>query len=349
MSIAITGIGIVSPAGLNPRATVDGLASGEAIQPDNSGRSLNTSCFARAPEFQLEPRLRFPKSIKFMNRSVQLAMWAALDAMEASGLTLTERDRSRVAIHTAGGETGLENEEFFPALSVAWKENEPDLKYLGVREARLIDPYFSLRTLANAGSGLIAMELGLHGTSCHFIHGEAAGAQALEAACQDLADRRCDVALAGAYDCLGATAAYLAYDAAGWARPAWEFLLGEGAAFVILERMEDAEARGAQISGRIMAVNCHTSGFGPVSDAVDFIVARGICENERHPGGAAPTVSFKKGTGYLGAATALVELTAGLALAASGRLVPAVRNPKGLFLTESWCGATGAITAQALG
>lgn len=323
MSIAITGIGLITPAGLTVEENAVRLRAGEAAQPDKSGRSVNLESFARTADFTLEPRLRYPKNIKFMGRAVQLGMMAAMDALTASGIPMDATDRSRIAVHTACGETGMENEEFFGAYSIAWQGREPDFKYLGLRATKMIDPYFSLRTLTNAGSGLLAMELGLHGTSCHFIHGETCGAQALEVACEDLADRRCDVALCGAYDHLGTEAVFIAYDGAGLVRPKGELLLGEGAAFLVLERMEDAQARDARVRGEVLGVDARPNGSAAGCAPADFEVPRGC---------------FRGVTSYLGAATALAELVMGLESAPAGQV--------GVFRSQSWCGLSAAITAR---
>jgi 3-oxoacyl-[acyl-carrier-protein] synthase II len=323
VSIAITGVGLITPAGLTARENAERIRSGVNMQPDRSNKSLNCESFARAGQFDLERRLRYPKNIKFMSRAVQLAMYAALDALDASGVSMDSVDRARFGVHTACGETGLENEEFFGAYSLAWQDREPDFKYLSLRASKMVDPYFSLRTLTNAGSGLIAMELGLHGTSCHFIHGETSGAQALEAACEDLADRRCDVALCGAYDHLGTAAAYVAYAASGFARPRGELLLGEGAAFLVLERTEDAHSRAACIQAEVLSVDVRAGGSAAPPDVTGFSVDRG---------------AYRPSTGYLGAATALAELAAGLELAPRAALAT--------FRSEGWCGSAAAITVR---
>jgi 3-oxoacyl-[acyl-carrier-protein] synthase II len=321
MSIAITGVGLITPAGLTVSENAERIRDGASVQPDRSGQSLNCESFARAASFDLDSRLRYRKNIKFMSRAVQLAMYAALDAIDASGIAMDAVDRSRFAVHTASGETGLENEEFFGAYSLAWQGREPDFKYLSVRSAKMVDPYFSLRTLTNAGSGLIAMELGLHGTSCHFIHGETSGAQALEVACEDLAGGRCDVALCGAYDHLGTAAAYIAYSARGLARPRGDLVLGEGAAFLVLERTEDAQARAARIQAEVLSVDVRA---GALADPAGvFTVYRG---------------AYRSATGYLGAATALAELAAGLELIPRGSLAT--------FRSEAWCGSSAGITVR---
>ncbi|MEO8663781.1 MAG: beta-ketoacyl synthase N-terminal-like domain-containing protein [Bryobacteraceae bacterium] len=317
MSIAITGIGLITPAGLTLAENVARLAAG----PDSSGSAER---FARVAPFALEPRLRYPKNVKFMGRAVQLGMMAALDALDASGMRVMGAPTGRIAVHTACGETGMENEEFFGAYALAWQGRETDFKYLNARAVKMIDPYFSLRTLTNAGSGLIAMELGLNGPSCHFVHGETCGAMALEGACYDLLDDRCDLALCGAYDNLATAATWIAYDGMGLARPKGELVLSEGAAFLVLERTAEARARGARVMGEVVGVDVRAAAGAVGCVPADFEVGRG---------------AYRCVTGYLGAATALAELAMGLERADAGQV--------GVFRSESWCGFTAAITVKA--
>ena len=106
--------------------------------------------------------------------------------------------------------------EFFAALEVAETgERDSTYRQLGGRASRLVDRYWSLRTLSNAGLGLLAAEFAARGPSSNFVQGETASAHALEAAYYDVLEGRCDVALAGGYDCLLTPSTYLAYQRAG--------------------------------------------------------------------------------------------------------------------------------------
>ncbi len=82
-----------------------------------------------------------------------------------------------------------------------------------------MDRYWSLRTLANAGLGLLAAELSARGPCNNYVQGDTASAQALAAGFFDLLEDRCDVALAGGYDCLLTPSTYLAYERAGLLSP----------------------------------------------------------------------------------------------------------------------------------
>jgi 3-oxoacyl-[acyl-carrier-protein] synthase II len=315
--------------------------------------------------FTLATCLKNPKNEKFMGVSVRYAVRAAKMAVAASGLDLAALDPFRTAVYTASGQTGLESSEFFGAFEIAWTGDQAvDFANLGGRAARALDRYWSLRTLSNGGLGLISAELGAKGPSHNFVQGDTASAMAISAAAGDLTANRCDVAVVGGYESLLNVSDYLAYEDAGllsgadppdayrpFDRRRDGLVLAEGAAFLVLERCEDAQRRGAPIVGELLGVGCAMDTTwrmdanesertlrAAVRDAaggssVDFVVAHGIgtpagdraearaLESVVGPG--VPVTAMKSLTGYLGAATGAVELALALQ-AARARLVPPV-------------------------
>ena len=366
-AIVVTGAGLALPLGLSMDGVWSRLVRGEsAIGPMRvlDTARLGVLAAAEVPAFDLASRLRFPKNEKFMGRSVRFGLLAALDAVAASAIDFALLDAYRVGIHVGSGQTGLETAEFFGALDVAG-EDDPNYRNMGGRAARMIDRYWSLRTLSNAGLGLLSMELGAKGSSANFVQGDTASSQAIIAGCQDLAEGRCDVVLAGGYDSLLTASTCLAYARAGLLSAAGPetagrpfdrardgLVLGEGAGFLVLERHEDARRRGAPILGALVgfgssmeageappkasarsftaAVGEATSRQGP-----DFVMAHGIGTvdaDEREAGllqaqmGSPVAVTAVKGaTGYLGAATGAVEIILAL-LAARHRAVPPIAH-----------------------
>jgi 3-oxoacyl-[acyl-carrier-protein] synthase II len=175
-------------------------------------------------------------------------------------------------------------------------------------------------------------------------------------------------------------------------------VLGEGAAFLVLERAEDAARRGAPVLGEILSMGDATEaeeGLDAKASAValraavdaatggrpvDFVVAHGIgtVKGDRDEaavldavvGRTIPVTAFKGQTGYLGAATAAVELVLALR-AARERIVPPIGRhentdeschlslvtrtphrltsdrPTALCLVWSWFGHCSAIAVRA--
>ena len=369
MSIVITGIGLAVPAGIGAKAVVARAMRGESgIGPLRRLGNLGPGCAAggEVPAFDLDALLRLPKNIKFMSRSVECALLAASEAMSQAGV-LDSVDPGRFSIYTGSGQTGLEPSEFFAALEIAEAGDEAlTYKNLGGRASRLVDRYWSLRTLSNAGVALLAAEFSARGACNNFVQGDTASAQALAAGFFDLREDRSDVVLAGGYDCLLTPSTYLAYERAGllsssaperacrpFDRERDGLVLAEGAAFVVLERRRDAEARGATILAELLGV-----GFAQgvddrpsptldvdrarlaIRDAAgdvepDLVIAHGIGTRDDDAREArmlaglgfdeTPVTAMKGLTGYLGAATAAAELSIAILGARLGAAPPIAR------------------------
>lgn len=402
-AVAVTGIGVVTPLGLTAERNVECLHTLESgVGPLTAFAVDGSVCrsAAQAAEFDLAGELRFPKSTKFMNRPVHLGMKAALEAFRGAGLRAGSVDPEQVGLFAGAGNTCLEPGYFTGALAYAWAGGkERDFKYLGGRPARMIDRYFSLRTLANAGVGLLSNELQAKGPNANYAHSETASLMAIENAWHDITEGRCSVAVAGGYDSLVQPAAHLDFHSRGllskeappcayrpFDRERNGIVLGEGAAFFVLESREHAERRGARVLAEIVAVDCRMTSAGELADEMldgagaDFAVARGFGTAEEDRAeylelqdrmSGIPVTAYKSRTGYLGAATAAVEAALGL-LAAREGFVPAVawfgeadeectldlvahqaraltsRRPIGLFLCAALTGQVGGIMARAV-
>jgi 3-oxoacyl-(acyl-carrier-protein) synthase len=366
--VVVTGVGVALPLGLDVDHVRERSLRGEsAIGPLRHFEPGGFACRAAAevPAFELSSRLRCPKNEKFMGRSLRCAMHAARQAVEASRLDAAAVDPYRLAVYTGSGQTGLESAEFFRALEVAQHPDEQQhLANLGGRPARVIDRYFSLRTLSNAGVGLLSVELGAQGSSDNLVQGETASALAVAAGYRDLLEQRSDAVIVGGYDSLLGLSAFLGYAAAGLLSPAAHehayrpfdrdrdgIVLGEGAAFLVLERGEDARRRGAPLLGEVLGVGdgMALGGAGESERALrraveqatggapmDFVVAHGVGtrDGDRDEaqalaalfGERLPVTAFKSQTGYLGAAGGVVELVLALQAARAGRVPPIARH-----------------------
>jgi 3-oxoacyl-[acyl-carrier-protein] synthase II len=406
-NVAVTGIGLVTPLGLNAIETVERVLRGDrapGVDPQTGVAA------AKAPAFEIGKTLRYPKNLKLMSQPVRMALLAAQDAFAASRLADSGIAPERLGAYVGSGQTGLEYDEFFKALTLAWdRGREQDFKYLGPLPTKLIDRYFSLRTLANAGVGALSTEFNARGPSNNYVQGEVAPAVAIHSACYDLLEDRCDAAIVCGYESLlvpamvaafgnvgllsggGFDASYAPFDATRKG-----IVLGEGAACLILERRADADRRGVTVLGEIDHVGLVSQTAdeelftGTESDLRDvareagdpesltFVVARGLGtelddlrESQALSGllNGTPVSALKGQTGYLGAATAAVELGIGLLCARKGWLpcvatldspdprihLNLVRNapvqltgaPEGMFFSSTFGGQIAAIRARA--
>lgn len=356
----ITGMGVVSSLGADAAVAAAAARDGQPGLGPLQQFSVDGLLAAEAPPFDLRSRLKNPKSEKLMSRSSRLAMFAASDAVLGSALDFDSMDRERVGLQVGSGNTGIDYDEFLPAFQLAWGEDSgADFGKLGGRASKLVDAYFSLRSLSNAGVGLLAAEHDLRGASNNFVQNSGASAWALATGAFDLQENRADAVLAGGYDSLIVKSVVLAYAeqnllASGGAMHPFGahrsgVALGEGAGFFLLENRPQAQARGA---AELAAIEAFASrgmvrGDEDLQDALpaleplleeafadglrpDYVIANGISlpDQDRVEAqmlarlGVAPNrISAWKGwTGFVGGSTMAVELALTIASVSQGFL-----------------------------
>jgi 3-oxoacyl-[acyl-carrier-protein] synthase II len=356
--VVVTGVGVTTAAGNSlDELWTRSLKGASGIGPLSSfdAGEARRAAAAEVPPFDVASDLQVPKSAKFMGRAVACAARAAHRAVEGSGLSIGAVDPYRVALYTGSGQTGLEADEFFDALETTGGESaDADYRRMGGRASRRIDRYWSLRTLANGGLGLLAMEFGARGGSNNFVQGDTASALALAAGFHELVENRADVAIVGGFDSLVTVSTYLAYERAGllsrlppeaalrpFDRARDGLVLGEAAAFFVLERADDARRRSAPVIGELLGVGAAQQtldttrpkasaaaaqaacGQAIGSSTPHVVIAHGIATRDDDRDEAAilrtlvpagtPITAFKGLTGYVGAATAAVETALALA------------------------------------
>ncbi len=204
-----------------------------------------------------------PKEVKKMDRFIQLGFKAAIEAMDDSGLKgLSEQEHERFGISAASGIGGL---------STIQKNSEINLE----KGPKRISPFFIPSSLANMLGGFISIEHGLKGPNLASVTACAAGNHAIIEATKTIilngADRMLVVAAEAAICAVG-IGGFAAMKALSdrnsepqrASRPFDKdrdgFVMGEGAAALVLEDYEIAKARGAKIYAELV-------GFGESGDA----------------------------------------------------------------------------------
>ena len=348
-SIVITGMGLASPIGLFPSEAIARLLGGETGIAAGDGEQV----FARAavPRYELSG-VRNAKNQKFLNAGSRHLMWSALRALEQSGWSREAFAADRMAVFTGSGQVGMEPNLLFPGFKIVQTpEGEGDWAAVGGPAARALDIYFPLRTLSNSGLALLAMEMGARGPSNNYVQSDTAGVIALEAAMDALRAGECDLAVCGTYENLVSAANYLNFRRAGilteppvrpFDREANGTVIGEAGAAIVLERKSSAAARGARILGEVAGLATAMNGedrAGPIGSGgavkaairgalgdakPDLVVLGGAAVPSQDGAEAAavegalgpgriPCTAFKGATGYVGAATAVVEMVLALA------------------------------------
>ena len=263
-TVAITGIGVVSPLGTTRESTWSAITAGTpGIRPVTrfDAEGLPVRFGGEIPDF--DPiAVVGRKEVRRTDRYTQFAIAAALEALGHAGLELTGKlaDRTGALIGTAIG--GLETLE---AGATTLREHGPSR----------VSPFFFPMFLPNMASGLVAIHTGARGPNYAPVSACASSAHALGEAMRMIQRGDADVMIAG-----GAEAAVTPLGIAGFAAmgalstrnddPARAsrpfdaerdgFVLAEGGAVLILESLTHATARGAPVLALL-------SGYGTTDDA----------------------------------------------------------------------------------
>ncbi len=260
--VVITGLGLKTPAGNDVASFWARLLSGEsAAAPirniDPSELPVQFAC--EVPEFDTDGYFG-SKEARRLDRVTHLGLAAAIDALENAGDVRT--DPARCAVIAATGVGGLSTLE------------EQERVYHDKGASR-VSPFFVPMMMANRTAGEIAMRFGWTGVNLCISTACAAGAHAIGEGARLIRDGSADVVLAGGSEaaitqiCMAAFARMGALsgrndDPARASRPFDAdrdgFVMGEGAGFVVLERLDRAGTRDARVYGEVL-------GYGRNDDA----------------------------------------------------------------------------------
>jgi 3-oxoacyl-[acyl-carrier-protein] synthase II len=254
--VAITGLGLLTPAGIGVRENWDRLLTGESCAETDDGR---ISC--RVPGFDADAELGGFVA-RQMQRFVQLAVVAARHAVRDAGLDPAGWDSTRVGVvlgNSLGGAAELERQQH--TLATGGPK----------RVSPLLVPMF----MVNMVAGHVAIDLRAQGPSQVTATACASGANAVGTARDLLRSGVCDIVVAGGtesaltplvlagLDRMGALSRRTG-DPGAACRPFDAdrdgFVPAEGAGILILERLADARARGATVRAVVR-------GYGGTSDA----------------------------------------------------------------------------------
>jgi 3-oxoacyl-[acyl-carrier-protein] synthase II len=247
--VVVTGIGAVTPLGVGARTLYERWRAGVSGIEDGAGR---------ATEFEPTEHLT-KKEVRRADRFTQFALVSSDEALREAGWADGELpyDPSRIGCLIGTGIGGIGTLEYGKQMLL---EKGP----------KAVSPLSVPLMMGNAAAGAVAMRHGLRGQSYSIVSACAAGAHSIGAAARMIQAGDADAVVTGGSEAALtplSTAAFGALDALsdkGISRPFDAqrdgFVMGEGAAVLILEDGEQARARGATILGRI-------AGYGATSDA----------------------------------------------------------------------------------
>jgi nodulation protein E len=256
--VVVTGAGVISALGHNCSEFWQGLAAGRSdIQPLQAvDRGLLR--FSNGAEVQgFDPSQHFEeKEIGLLDRFAQFGVVAAREAIAQSGIQWSEELRESTAIVTGscvGGQT-TEDEGFVNL----YRNNIPR-----------VNPLTIPRTMENAAASRISLETGVVGPTYTVSTACSSANHAIGQAFWMVRNGVVRMAIAGGSEAVFSLGFLKAWEAMRVVSPDTcrpfskdrrGLILGEGGAMLVLERLEEARARGAKIYGEII-------GFGMSSDA----------------------------------------------------------------------------------
>ncbi len=262
--VVITGIGLLTPLGLNTAETWAALVEGRSgIGPITRFDARDYACRIAGEVKGFDPGSFLErKEIKKFDTFIHYAVAAAEEAMTASGVQVSDENAERVGVCVGSGIGGL------PLI-------EETHKILLEKGPRRISPFFIPGLIANMSSGLISIRTGAKGPNTATVTACATSAHAIGDATNLIRYGEADVMIAGGTEAVVAPLAIAGFsamralstrndDPAGASRP-WDrdrdgFVLGEGSGIVVLEEMEHAMGRGASIYAEVV-------GYGLSGDA----------------------------------------------------------------------------------
>ncbi len=261
--VVVTGIGIVSPIGQGVENFWNGIKAGKC--GISHIESFDTSDFKVKVAGEIkdyDPTLTInKKDAKRMDRFTHFAITASKMALEDSGLEITDDNAQNVGVYLGNGIGGL----------ITIEETAEKMMTKGVDR---ISPFFIPQSIANLAAGNVSIELGIKGSCLTYNTACASSASAIGEALKELRYGTHDVILAGGTEAsiskLGIggfqamTALCEATDPMRASIPFDKdrsgFVMAEGSAMLVLERLDHAKARGAKIYAELV-------GYGTTSDS----------------------------------------------------------------------------------
>ena len=262
--VFVTGVGSISPVGLsidetwsNIKKGVSGVDTISSFDPEG----YETTFAAEATNFDPEAYID-RKQARRMDRFVQLAAAASLEAFENSGITINSRNADRMSVMVASGIGGI----------ITLSEQ---IGVLNGRGPSRVSPFLVPMMLPDMASGQVSMLLGAKGANYCTVSACASGADSIGMAFEAIRRGDVDAAVTG-----GAEAAICPVGVAGFnacqalskrnddpkaaSRPFDAtrdgFVLGEGAGVLVLESQTSMDSRGAEPIAEMI-------GYGSTADA----------------------------------------------------------------------------------
>jgi len=262
--VVVTGLGLVTPVGIGVENAWRNLLEG--VSGITQITHFDASAFASTVAGEVKDfnstDFISAKDARRMDRFIQFGLAAGIEAVQDSGIEVTEENAERIGVSIGSGIGGM---QFIEDTDALYQESGP----------RKISPFFIPGTIINMISGNLSIKYGFKGPNVAIVTACTTGTHSIGDAARMIEYGDADVMVAGGAEAaitqlsVGGFAAAKALsnrndDPATASRP-WDkdrdgFVIGEGAGVMVLEEYEHAKARGAKIYAEL-------SGYGMSADA----------------------------------------------------------------------------------
>ncbi|PEA54757.1 beta-ketoacyl synthase [Bacillus pseudomycoides] len=254
--VAITGIGIINPLGIDKNDFFNSLISGKSgikkITRFNT-EGFPVQAAGEITEFPIDDFISKRLKVK-TDRFTHYALASAELALQDSKLRLEEANLNRVGIFLGNNAGG-------------WDICERGYYELYQQGAKMVNPWQAASWFPTAPQGFLSIHYGIKGYSKSFVCDRASGASALYFAMKSIQNGSNDIVLAGGTEApltpFGVTCYFENGELASVTHPENAYrpfnkdrtgvVLGEGSTILILEEMNHAKERGAKIYGELLS------------------------------------------------------------------------------------------------
>jgi 3-oxoacyl-[acyl-carrier-protein] synthase II len=262
--VVITGLGAVTPVGPDVHSSWVALMAGQSgIDSISTFDTAGFPCSVAGEAMSFEPeKVILPKELKKMDRFIQMGLVAGIEAIEDSGLEVTDQNAEHIGVYVGAGIGGVGSIE---KTTTVFNEKGP----------RRVSPFYIPMAIINMISGNLSIRYGMKGPNLSMVTACSTGTHAIGEASRLIEYGDADVMIAGGAEASITPTAIAGFGAARalskrsdvptesscpWDKRRDGFVMGEGAGVVVLEEYEHARARGAKIYAEL-------AGFGMSGDA----------------------------------------------------------------------------------
>ncbi len=270
--VVVTGMGAITPVGLNVGTFFQALKEGKhGFGTITKFDSTEYKCHVAAEVKGFDPKEHMDiKAARRMELFCQYAVAAAREAIEDAGLSMEKEDPWRVGCSVGSGIGSLQ----------AMEREYDKLKSRGPSR---VNPLLVPLMISNMAAGNVSLQFGLKGKSINVVTACATGTNSIGEAFRSIQYGEADVMVAG-----GTEGAVSPVGIAGFCsltalstvedpdkcclpfdKNRSGFVMGEGAAIVVLEELAHARKRNARIYGEVLGYGCTSDAYHITSPAED--------------------------------------------------------------------------------